>query len=142
MICKYLVILVAIHLISSLVHCVKQPLSLHVFLVNTLSLQYLLSNERMTVFKNFCIVFLSILVARDKLVSHISLKSHAVTSVWRYEIWKVLRYGTSDVTISISSFLKSVRTFSSPSSMQFYYSYLIVYWIVMKNKSSELTRLD
>ena len=94
-----------------------------VFLVNTLYVRYLISNGRMALGKNFCVLFLSVLLAWAKLMPHHSLKSNVVTSVWRSELWKVLRSGTSEFPISSSSFPTITGTFLSSPLTQFSYSF-------------------
>ena len=78
-----------------------------ILIANTLYVRYLLANGRTALHKNFCIVFLSILVACSKHMFHHSFKSYVVISVWHYDIWKVLISGTSNVPIYISSLLTS-----------------------------------
>ena len=82
-----------------------------VFIVNTMSVRYLLSNRRTSLCKKFCIVFLSVLVSWSNIMPHHSLKSHAVTSAWRSDLWKVLRSVTSEFLISRSLLLTSTGTY-------------------------------
>ena len=81
-----------------------------VFLAKTLYVWYILANGITALHKKFCIVILSVLIAWSKLMPHRSLKLYEVTYMWRYKLWKVLRYGTSYVPIYISSFLTITNT--------------------------------
>ena len=81
---------------------------------------------------NFCVVFLSVIVAWDNFIPQWSLKSYAVTSVWCSEIWTFLRYGTSEVPISCSLFLTSIVT----SFVTFIDSILLLKNSYKKNSSS------
>ena len=82
-----------------------------VFLVNTLSVRYILSKIIPALCNKLCRVFLSVILAWGKIIPHCSLKSYIVTSVCLYDIWKVLKYVTSELPISIYSFLTSTSTY-------------------------------
>ena len=95
-----------IPLILSHYHC-----TFSFFLVNILSICYILANVITLLHKNFCILFLSFLVSWTKIIPHRSLKSYVVTYMWRYELWRFLRYGKSELPVSISSFLTRTGTY-------------------------------
>ena len=76
-----------------------------VFLVNTLSALYLLLKGRTALRINFCVVFLSVLIAVATLMPHLSLRLSGETSECLLELWNVLMSGISDAPAWIASSL-------------------------------------
>ena len=97
-----------LHLLFIVLH---DHFTFSVVLSNTMSIRYLLYNGIMAFFENFCILFLSVLVAWDKRTPHCLLNAYTVTYVWRSELLFIYIYRTYIFPIYIYSSLTRTGTY-------------------------------